>query len=189
MTGQMGGDSISMIAAFPIVIFEALPEAKGHPTLPAGQSSVQRGPKQNDIVAAVLSDHIHERTQTTWKLVEKMVLRMAPTTEAKDKLHKLFFSKLREALSTGIKTNNSTILTLAMVAPKTVACREYGATYPLGKTGSVTLGEADIRHPSYFKSDKYSVGQHNGPEMDVLAEHLIGVMLVLATKIAGELHA
>lgn len=180
MAGEKKGDAIAMIAALPLVLGEALPEAKENG--PAGK----RGPAYSfvGIIEQYLSEYVKEPSAASWGKLEKILVKAAATEADQGKVCDLLFKKLKEALINGIKSNKTKDLVMAMVAPLDTDCKEYGkASYPLGKTGSVTLSKDDVRHPCVFKSEQYTTGSHDAADIEVLAEHCIGAMMLLAEDI------
>jgi hypothetical protein len=173
-----------MIAAFPYIVYEALPNA---PDVTPAQRKLGTFPKNiNVAIDTKLDKYIHQLTHVGWQAVQDELKKViAPTTANRAALCATFEKHLEAALSNGIAFNNSTDLTLGLVEPRDMKCEEY-PKYPLGKTASITLEKGkDVFDPKFFKSTNYK-GKPTDKDRAKLVKELAGAMIAMAREIIKE---
>jgi len=179
--GERPGDSNAMIAAFPYIVYEALPKAPD--VTPAQRKLLGEYPMNiNVAIDVTLDKYIYKPSVAGWGPVQAELEKIAPTAADREALCATFLTHLEAALSNGIAFNNSADLTLGLVGPRDMKCEEY-PKYPLGKTASITLEPGkDIFYHLWFKSTNYK-GTPTNDERAKLVKELIGVMIGFATEI------
>jgi hypothetical protein len=180
--GKRPGDSNAMIAAFPYIVYEALPKAPD--VTPAQRKVLGNYPTNINVAVDVKFDkYIHQLSAVGWESVQDELEKViAPTTANRAALCATFLTHLDKALSNGIAFNKSTDLTLGLVGPRDMKCEDY-PKYPLGKTASITLELGkDVFYHSYFKSTNYK-GTPTDKEREKLVKELIGVMITFGKEI------
>lgn len=183
--GKRKGDSNAMIAAFPYIVYEALPKAPD--VTPAQRKLLGDYPLNTNVAVDVkLDKYIGEVSVAGWKIVEDELEKViAPTTADRAALCATFLKHLEAALSNGITMNKSTDLTLGLVGPRDMKCAEYPA-YPLGKTAQITLEPGKDRfYHSWFRSTNYKPTLTDN-ERAKLVKELIGMMNLFAKDIIKE---
>ena len=171
-----------MIAAFPYIVYEALPKAPD--VTPAQRRALGNYPININVAVDIkLDKYIHQLSGIGWEAVQDELEKViAPTPANRTALCATFEKHLEEALSNGIAFNKSTNLTLGMVGPRDMKCEDY-PKYPLGKTASITLEKGkDVFDPSFFKSTNYK-GNPTDKDRGKLVKELIGAMKAMAEVI------
>jgi hypothetical protein len=181
--GRRPGDSNAMIAAFPYIVYEALPEAPD--VTPAQTKALGNYPININVAVDIKIDkYIHQLPGVGWEAIQDELEKViAPTATNRAALCATFEKHLEEALSNGIEFNKSTDLTLGMAGPRDMKCEGY-PKYPLGKTASIKLEQGkDVFDPSFFKSANYK-GNLTDKERAKLVKELIGAMIAMQERLS-----
>lgn len=180
--GKRPGDSNAMIAAFPYIVYEALPKAPD--VTPAQRKALGNYPVNINVAVDIkLDKYIHQLSHVGWEAVQnELESVIAPTPANRAALCAVFERHLEAALSNGIAFNKSSDLTLGMVGPRDMKCEDY-PKYPLGKTASITLEKGkDVFDPKFFKSTNYKPNPTD-KERAKLVKELVGAMIAMAGEI------
>lgn len=141
--GKRPGDSNTMIAAFPYIVYKALPKAPD--VTPAQRKALENYPSNINVAVDIkLDKYIHQLSGVGWEAVQDELEKViAPTPANRAALCATFEKHLKEALGNGIAFNKRTDLTLGTVGPRDMKCGDY-PKHPLGKTASITLNGKDV---------------------------------------------